>query len=150
METRAKRPTVIIADDNAAIHPLISRILRRELDVVESVFDGRALVEATSRLRPDLIVIDVYMPVLDGVEALKRIHAQFPGLPAVLISTDAGAENIQRARLAGAHAIVKKASAAEELLQAARAALSSRNSAADCTGTLFPSNRAPEVICSEG
>ena len=129
MKTGVKRPTVIIADDNAAIHPLISRILRRELEVVENVFDGQALVDATNRLRPDLVVVDVYMPVLDGVEALKRIHASFPDLPAVLISTDAGDENMQRARLAGVHAIVKKASAAEELLPAARAALSARNSA---------------------
>lgn len=125
----AKRPTVIIADDNAAIHPLISRILRRELEVVENVFDGQALVEATNRLQPDLVVVDVYMPVLDGVEALKRIRAQFPNLPAVLISTDTAEENMQRARLAGLYAIVRKASAAEELLPAARAALSSRNSA---------------------
>lgn len=128
MKTGVKRPTVIIADDNAAIHPLISRILRRELEVVENVFDGQALVDATNRLRPDLVVVDVYMPVLDGVEALKRIHASLPNLPAVLISTDAGEENMQRARLAGVHAIIKKASAAEELLPAARAALSARNS----------------------
>lgn len=129
MEAGAKRPTVIIADDNAAIHPLISRILRCELDVVENVFDGQALVEATNRLLPDLVVVDVYMPVLDGVEALKQIHARFPALPAVLISTDGGEENMQRARLAGVHAIVKKASAAEELLPAAKAALSGRKSA---------------------
>ena len=128
MQTKAKRPTVIIADDNTAIHPLISRILRRELDVVENVFDGQALVEATSRLHPDLVVVDVYMPILDGVDALKRIHAEFPDLPAVLISTDAGEENMQRARLAGLYAIVNKASAAEELLPAARAVLSKRRS----------------------
>lgn len=131
MGSVSKRPTVIIADDNAAIHPLISRILQRELDVVENVLDGHALVEATERLRPDLVIVDVYMPVLNGVEALKRIHAHFPDLPAVLISTDAGEENIQRARLAGVHAIVKKASAAEELLPAVRAALSSRHSEAN-------------------
>ena len=128
MQTLVKRPTVIIADDNAAIHPLLSLILRSELEVVENVFDGQALIEATSRLRPDLIVVDVYMPVLDGIEAVKRIHARFPDLPAVLVSTDAGEENTQRARLAGAHAIVNKASAAEELLLAARAALSCRGS----------------------
>ena len=128
MGSVTRHPTVIIADDNEAIHPLISRILRRELDVVESVFDGQALVEATDRLRPDLVVVDVYMPVLDGVEALKRIRAHFPDLPAVLISTDAGEENMQRARLAGAQAVVKKASAAEDLLPAVRAALSGRHS----------------------
>jgi CheY-like chemotaxis protein len=123
METIVKRPTVIVADDNAAIHPLICRILQCELDVVGNVFDGQALVEATTSRHPDLVVVDVYMPVLDGIEALKRIHSLFPDLPAVLISTDAGQENLQRARLAGAHAIVKKASAAEDLLPAARAAL---------------------------
>ena len=131
MEGKAKRPTVIIADDNATIHPLISRVLRRELDIVENVFGGQALVEATNRFRPDLIVVDVYMPVVDGIEALKRVHAQFPDLPAVMISTDVGEENMQRARLAGAHAIVEKASAAEKLLPAARAALSGRRSAAN-------------------
>lgn len=126
MKKRTKRPTVIIADDNAAIHPLISRVLRGEFDVVEDVFDGQALVDATIRLCPDLIVVDVYMPVLDGIEALKRIYASLPHLPVVVISTDAGEENMQRARLAGAHAIVEKASAAEQLLPAARAALSAR------------------------
>lgn len=131
MESQIRRPTVIIADDNAAIHPLICRILQREVDVLENVLDGQALIEATDRLRPDLIVVDVYMPVLDGVEALKRIHAHLPDLPAVLISTDAGEENIQRARLAGAYGIVKKASAAEDLLPAVRAALSGRHSEAN-------------------
>lgn len=131
METTARRPTVIIADDNQAIHPLITRILRRELDVVESVFDGQALVDATNRLLPDLVVVDVYMPVLNGIEALKRIHARFPDLPAVLISTDASDENMQRARLAGVIGVVKKASAAEELLLAARAAISGRSSEAN-------------------
>src|SRR5579871_4228219 len=102
MKIKAKRPTVIIADDNVAIHPLLSRILRSELDVVENVFDGQTLIEATSRLHPDLVVVDVFMPVMDGIEAVKRIHARFPDLPAVLVSTDAGEENVQRARLAGA------------------------------------------------
>ena len=123
MAAEAKRPTVIIADDHPAVHPLLSRILRRELDVVENVFDGQALVEAVNRLCPDLVVVDIYMPVLDGIEAVKQIHARFPGLAVVFISTDAAEENIQRARLAGAHAFVQKALAAEELLPAARAAL---------------------------
>jgi len=128
MGTGAQRPTVIIADDNAAIHPLISRILGRELDIVKNVFDGQALVEATNQVRPDLVVVDVYMPVLDGIEAVKRIHAHFPNLPAVLISTDAAEENIQRARLAGLHGIVNKAFAAEDLLPAVREALNGRRS----------------------
>lgn len=123
MENTAKRPTVIVADDNVAIHPLLCRILECELDIVENVFDGQSLVDATDCHRPDLVVVDIFMPVLDGIEAVRRIHSRYPGLPAVLISTDTGQENVQRARLAGAHGIVKKASAAEDLLPAARAAL---------------------------
>jgi CheY-like chemotaxis protein len=69
-----KRPTVIIGDDHAAIHPLFRRVLEPELEVVESVFDGRALLEATSRLHPDLIIVDVVMPVLDGIEAVSRLE----------------------------------------------------------------------------
>ena len=123
MATEAKRPTVIVADDHAAVHPLISRILRAEMDVVENVFNGQALLEAVTRRCPDLVVVDVYMPVLDGLEAVRRIHARFPEVAAVLISTDSGEEHRQRALMVGARAFVHKASAAEELLPAARAAL---------------------------
>jgi two-component system, NarL family, response regulator YdfI len=123
MATEAKRPTVIVADDIAAVHPLISRILHPELEIIEDVFDGQALLEAVNRLCPDLVVVDIYMPVLDGIEAVKRIHARFPKVAAVLISTDVGEENRQRARESGARAFIHKASAAEELLPAARAAL---------------------------
>jgi DNA-binding NarL/FixJ family response regulator len=114
---------VIIADDHADVHPLLRRILEPELDVVESVFDGQALLDATERLGPDLIVVDVVMPVLDGIEAVKRLKARSSTVAVVFISTDAGEENVQRVLKTGALAFVRKASAAEDLLPAARAAL---------------------------
>jgi CheY-like chemotaxis protein len=114
---------VIIADDRADVHPLLRRILAPELDVVESVFDGQALLEATERLDPDLIVVDIVMPVLDGIEAVKRLKAQSSTVAVVFISTDAGEENVQRVLKTGVLAFVRKASAAEDLLPAARAAL---------------------------
>ena len=122
MTIEARRPTVIIADDHADIHPLLRRILEPELNVVESVFDGQALLDATQRLLPDLVVVDVFMPVLDGIEAAKRL-AQSSAVTIVFISTDAGEENVERALRTGALAFVRKASAAEDLLPAARAAL---------------------------
>ncbi len=123
MATEGRRPTVIIADDRADVHPLLRRILAPELDVVESVFDGQALLEATERLDPDLIVVDIVMPVLDGIEAVKRLKAQSSTVAVVFISTDAGEENVQRVLKTGVLAFVRKASAAEDLLPAARAAL---------------------------
>jgi DNA-binding NarL/FixJ family response regulator len=118
-----RRPTVIIADDHADVHPLLRRILEPELDVVKSVFDGQALLDATERLRPDLIVVDVVMPVLDGIEAVRRLKGRSSTMAVVFISTDAGEENVQRVLKTGALAFVRKASAAEDLLPAARAAL---------------------------
>jgi DNA-binding NarL/FixJ family response regulator len=126
MTTEGRRPTVIIADDHADVHPLIRRILEPELDIVEYVLDGQELLKAAERLRPDLIVVDVVMPVLNGIEAVKRLKAQSSAAAVVFISTDAREESVQRALKAGALAFVRKASAAEELLPAARAALKGR------------------------
>jgi NarL family two-component system response regulator LiaR len=123
VKTETRRPTVIVADDHQDVHPLIRRILEPDLEVVEDVFDGQALIEATSRLRPDLIVVDVVMPVLDGIEAVKRLKAQSSAVAVVFISTDAGHESVQRAFKTGALAFVRKASATEDLLPAAHAAL---------------------------
>jgi DNA-binding NarL/FixJ family response regulator len=122
---------VIIADDHADVHPLLRRILEPELNVVKSVFDGQALLEATERLRPDLIVVDVVMPVMDGLEAVRRLKGQSSTMAVVFISTDAGEENVQRVLKTGALAFVRKASAAEDLLPAARAALKGQRFVSD-------------------
>lgn len=123
MASEARRPTVIIADDHREVHPLLCRTVEAELDVVGNVFDGQALLDATGHLRPDLIIVDVLMPVMDGVEAVKRLKAQSSTVAVVFISTDAAAANVERALKTGALAFVRKASAAEDLLPAARAAL---------------------------
>ena len=114
---------MIIADDHVEVHALLRRILEPEWDVVEDVFDGQALLDATGRLRPDLIVVDVVMPALDGIAAVKRLKAESSTVAVVFISTDAAEEDVQRAFTTGALAFVRKASAAEHLLPAARAAL---------------------------
>lgn len=134
--TEARRPAVIIADDHADVHLLIRRILEPEFDVVGNVFDGQALLDAMRRLRPDLIVVDVLMPVLNGIEAVKRLKAQSSTVPIVFISTDAGEENMQGALKTGALAFVRKASAAEHLLPAARAALRGQRFVSDIPSCL--------------
>ena len=121
--TETRRWTVITADDHAAVHPLLRRLLEPEFDVVASVFDGQALVEATDRLCPDLIVVDILMPVLSGIEAVQRLKAQSSPVAVVFITTDGGRETLQRALGTGALGFVRKASAAEDLLPAARAAI---------------------------
>jgi CheY-like chemotaxis protein len=124
--TVQRRPTVIIADDYVELHPLLHRILEPEFDVVEDVFDGQALLEAALYLRPDLIVVDVLMPVMGGIEAVKRLKARLATVAVVFMSADAEEERVQRALRSGGRGFVRKASAAEHLLPAARAALRGR------------------------
>ena len=81
------------------------------------------MLDATNRLRPDLIVVDVVMPVLNGIEALAAQSGNRLPLAVVFISTDVGDESVQRALETGALAFVRKAFATEDLLPAAHAAL---------------------------
>jgi CheY-like chemotaxis protein len=122
LTTKQRRPTAFIADDHVEMHPLVRRILEPEFDVVENVLDGRALLEAALLFRPDLLVVDVFMPIMDGIEAVKRLKSQLP-VAVVFMSTDAEEENVQRALRIGVSTFVRKESAAEHLLPAARAAL---------------------------
>jgi DNA-binding NarL/FixJ family response regulator len=113
----------VIADDHANVHPLLRRILESEFRVVECVLDGRALVEAVDRVKPDLIVVDVVMPVLDGIQAVKQLRARSNHVRVIFISTDCGEHSVRNAWACGAQGFVRKASAAEDLLPAARAVL---------------------------
>jgi NarL family two-component system response regulator LiaR len=121
--TEPRRPTAIIADDHQEVHPLLRRILEPEFEVVDDVFDGQALLEAALYFRPDLIVVDVLMPVMSGIEAVKLLKAQLSTIAVVFVSTDAEEESVQQALRSGGCGFVRKAAAAEHLLPAARAAL---------------------------
>ncbi len=123
MTTEGRRPTVIIADDYADMHTLFRRLLEPEFEVVGDAYDGQALLEATARLTPDLIVVDVFMPVLGGIEAVQRLKAQSSSVAVVFITADEGQETMRRALNTGALGFVRKASAAEDLLPAAQAVL---------------------------
>ena len=123
MTTEERRPTVIIADDYAPVHPVLRRLLEPEFEVVEDVFDGKALLEATVRLKPDLIVVDIFMPILGGIEAVQRLKAISLRVSVVFITADDQQETMQRALNTGALGFVRKASAAEDLLPAAQAVL---------------------------
>ena len=123
MTTEGRRPTVIIADDYADMHTLFRRLLEPEFEVVGDAYDGQALLEATARLTPDLIVVDVFMPVLGGIEAVQRLKAQSSSVAVVFITADDGQETMRKALNTGALGFVRKASAAEDLLPAAQAVL---------------------------
>ncbi len=108
---------VLLADD----HQLLRQALRRALedagyDVVAEAGDGEEAMHGVAEHRPDLVVIDVTMPVLDGVEATRRIHAQFPETSIIVLTMHAEDALKAEALRAGAAAFLTKDSAMHELV----------------------------------
>ena len=99
-----RRPTVLIADDHAVVADGLASLLKQEFDVVATVGDGVSLVAEAARLRPDVVVTDVSMPGLGGLEALRRLKAQRAELKVVLLTMHASATLAAEAMRAGASA----------------------------------------------
>ena len=98
-------------------------MLSEDFDLVGVVADGEAMVEAAKRLRPDVIVADMSMPVMNGIDALERLRQQGIAVPVVFLTRHNQPGYARRALKAGASGFVLKLSAPEELVQAIRAAL---------------------------
>ncbi len=114
---------MVLADDQTATSALLERLLRTEFDVVATVGDGRALVEAVARMSPDAIVTDISMPFLDGIEAAREILCRNPSARVVFVSVHTDALVMQRGLAVGGLGYVAKVSAGEELVPAIWAAL---------------------------
>ncbi len=117
------RLRVLIGDDHVLLLNGTKALLETEYDVVGTVTDGRQLVDAALRLRPDVVVLDVSMPHLNGLEAAKRIHAELPSAKLVFLSMHTNPVYLRKAVESGARAYVLKTGAAEELSIAIRHAL---------------------------
>ena len=117
------RPRLLIADDHRIVAQGLSSMLAAEFELLGVVADGRAMVEAVRTLRPDAVVADVSMPLLNGIEALETLRQQGIDVPVVFLTMHSQAGYARRALAAGAAGYVLKLAAAEELVQAIRAAL---------------------------
>lgn len=118
--TRFDRPPrVLIADD----HPLFAQALRHALtdwhfDVLESARNGAEAVEIAARERPDVVLMDVHMPVLDGIGATRQVRALSPDTRVVAITSDDASDISAAARDAGASMVLLKTCAPDDLLDA--------------------------------
>lgn len=120
------RPRLLLADDHRLFGEGLGNLLADEFDIVGVVGDGLALVEAALRLRPDLIVSDISMPGLSGLDALERLRADMPEVRVVFVTMHDDVAYARRALDAGAAGYVLKQSASTELMQALHAALDGR------------------------
>ena len=116
-------PRVLLADDHLMVAEALKSLLTPEFDLVGVVEDGRALIEATEKLQPDVIVADVTMPHLNGIDALVRLRQQGDQTPVVFLTMHRDVSFARRALDAGASGFVLKHSASAELVTAIRAAL---------------------------
>ena len=122
----ARRPRVLLADDHLLVAEALKSLLAPEFDLVGVVEDGRALLEAAGRLRPDVIVADVTMPHLNGIDALIQLRQGGDRVPVVFLTMHRDATFARRALDAGASGFVLKHSAPAELVTAIRAALAGK------------------------
>src|SRR5436190_793682 len=121
------RPRVLLADDHALLLGAFEKLLTPECDVVGQVSDGRALVAEAEKLKPDIVVLDIVMPHLNGLEAGRKIKQTLRGTKLVFLTMNDEPELVTEAFRAGASAYVLKQSAPSELIMAIREVMQGRS-----------------------
>ena len=121
------KPRVLMADDHSLILAGLRKLVEADCEVVGTVEDGRALVETAQTLRPDLILLDISMPLLNGLEAARQLRTLVPNSKLIFLTMHASPTYATEAFQAGASGYLLKHSAAEELSQAIQSVLQGRH-----------------------
>jgi len=118
-----KKIKVLIADDHLIVRMGLKAVLAfdSEIEVLAEVEDGAQAVEQALKLQPDVIIMDLQMPVLDGIEATEKINAGLPTSKVLILTTFEDPEDIHRAFVAGASGAVLKNGSRSELIEAIHA-----------------------------
>ncbi len=117
------KPRILLADDHALVLEGFRRILEGHYELVGTVGDGRALLEAAKTVQPDIVILDVSMPLLNGIDAAAQLKKICPTAKIIIVTMHADTDYVRSAFEAGASAYVLKRSAVDELEQAIRAVL---------------------------
>ncbi len=115
--------TVFLADDHAVVRDGLCSLLEAQpdIDVIGDADDGREAVKQVARLTPDVVIMDIAMPELNGIEATRKIIEVCPSTQVIILSMYSTSEHIIRALQAGAHGYLLKESAGIEVVNAVRA-----------------------------
>ena len=120
---RHKRARLMIADDHILLAEACKNLLEPEFEVVSIVGDGRALLQAAAELKPDVVIVDIAMPQLNGLDAGEQVKHALPAVKLVFLTMSLDSEVAAEAFRRGASGYVVKTSAAEELMLAIRRVL---------------------------
>jgi DNA-binding NarL/FixJ family response regulator len=121
------RPRVLLADDHRMIREAFAQLLEPNCEIVGAVADGRALLAAVAELKPDVAIVDVAMPLLNGLDAARQLKRSMPELKIVVLTINEDADLAAEAIRAGASCYLLKNSAASELLWAVDEAMRGRS-----------------------
>lgn len=117
-EGSVKRPRVLLADDHMLLLEAFTKLLEPECEVVGTVADGRALLAAAPELEPDVIVLDISMPLLNGLDAGRQLKRTLPDVRLIFLTVNEDPEFAAEAFRGGASGYLLKKCAASELFQA--------------------------------
>lgn len=112
------RPRIVLADDHTLILEGIRRLIEDKFEIVGYADNGKDLIRTALRLKPELIVLDVSMPILNGIDAMREIKKELPSTRFVFLSMHSGSVYVRKALEAGASAYVLKSGASEDLVHA--------------------------------
>lgn len=143
--SREVRPSLIIADDHRMVAEGIQRILGDDFDLLEMEADGDALFEAVGRLNPDLVVSDINMPGINGLDVLKELRRMGNRTAFVFLTMHTEPALAASAMRAGASAYVLKSSAGEDLLTATQQVLSGGTYVTPSLGARFISSQLQDL-----
>jgi len=141
-----KKPRLLLADDHRMVAEGLQGLLEKDFDLVGIVEDGRALVEDAARTKPDVVVVDITMPRLNGLEAIPLLKKAAPDTKVVVVTMHREPAYARRAFSVGADGFVLKPAAAEALIGAIRAARDGRRpgTAAAAGAEAAPPSPGPE------
>jgi DNA-binding NarL/FixJ family response regulator len=118
-----KRPRVLLADDHTLFLQGISKLLESEIEVVGTVQDGRALTAAVERLKPDVVLLDIAMPLLNGLDAARSLKKKLPSVKIIFLTMHMNPAYVAEAFRAGGSGYLLKGCEVSELVAAIREVL---------------------------
>jgi DNA-binding NarL/FixJ family response regulator len=124
---QSSRPRILIADDHTLVAELCRKLLEAEFQVVGTVNNGRAMVRAAAELRPDIIVVDVAMPILNGLDAGQQVKELLPAVKLIFLTMNNDIELAAEAFRRGASGYLLKTCAASEMVNAVHDVLSGKS-----------------------
>ena len=138
-EANRQRTRLIIADDHKLLLDTVAALLAPEFDIVGTAHDGKALLETAGRLDPDVVVLDISMPIFDGLEVARRLKKRGARAKVVFLTAHDDEDFVREALSTGAAGYVVKRSMVGDLTHAIREALA---------GRIFISSSLEQRVCA--